>query len=136
MHRTCNLSDEKGEAKRKNNFRERGENYHSLASGVSVPLMSNGAVLILGALKQASGLGMHREPQLLAWTSRMPKGGQWGSSHSSSPSLPSMVCISCWGWRGCMPQYWDVYCRAVWGWFNSKVVLKTTRQTRRWLLVK
>ena len=83
-----------------------------------------------------TSLRMPQEPQLPAWTSKMPKGGQRGSSYSSSPSVPSVVRISCWGWRGCMPQYWDVYCRAVWGWFNIKVVLKTTRQARQWLLVK
>lgn len=136
LHRACNLSVRKEEAKGKNNFGERGENRHGLTSGASVPHVSGGRVLISGALKQASGLRIPQEPQLPAWTSKMPKGGQHGSSRSSSPSVPSVVHISCWGWRGCTPQYWDVYCRAVWGWFNIKVVLKTTRQARQWLLVK
>lgn len=101
-----------------------------------MPHVSGGAVVISGALKQASGLRMPQELQLPAWTSKVPKGGQRGSSHSSSLSVPNVVLISCQECRGCMPQYWDVYCRAVWGWFNIKVVLKTARQARQWLLVK
>lgn len=49
------LAMKREKLKEKNNFRERGENYRSLTSSVSVPHMSNGAVLISAALKRASG---------------------------------------------------------------------------------
>lgn len=103
-----------------------------------MPHMSGGAVLISTALKQASGPRMPQEPQLPAWTSKMmPKGGSVAHpALPSSSSVPVVVRISRQGWRGRTPQYWDVYCRAEWGWFKSKVVLKTTRQARQWLLVK
>lgn len=52
--------------------------------------MSSRTVLILGALKEALGVRMPQEPQLPAWTSRMPKGGQWGLSLSSLPSMHGM----------------------------------------------
>ena len=45
-----------------------------------MPHVNGGAVLIAGALKEASGLGMPEEPQLPAGTSQVPEGGQRGSS--------------------------------------------------------
>lgn len=93
LHRACNLSNEKEKLKEKITLGREEKIVTVLTSGASVPHMSSEAVLILGALKQAPGLRMLQEPQLPAWTSKMPKGGQRGSSRSSSPSVPSVVHI-------------------------------------------
>lgn len=109
LHRACKPSNEKGETQRKNIFRKREEEKIIMVQ-LQMRLCltwAAGQFWSWGLWKKPWVVRMPQDPQLSAWTSSMPKDGQWGLSLSSLPSIPSMACISCWGWRGCVPQYWD-----------------------------
>lgn len=92
LQRACNPSNEKGGTQRKNIFGKREEEKIIMVQcQMSLYLMSSRAVLILGTLKEASGVRMSQEPQVPAWTSKMPRDVLEGLSLTSLPPIPSMA---------------------------------------------
>lgn len=105
LHRACKPSNKKGETQKISSGREKRKNHYFSSFRCLCASHEQQDSFDLGGSERSLMCQDPQEPQLPAWTSRMPKSGQWGLSLSSLPSIPSMACISSWERRGCM--YWD-----------------------------
>lgn len=106
FHRHCNPSNEKEETQRKNIFRKREEEKNHYGQAWDVLCLTWAAGLFWGLWKKPQVSGC-----LSSLSSQLGHPGCLKVCHRACPSLPCPLSpawrASCWGWRGCMPQYWD-----------------------------